>query len=90
MCLAFDFYDCDRIFNFLQVLELENSILSCASLTSEIADTCVLSPPNSVTDEITLADTSETLEACSPLPPQRLTPKMKRQMGKDRLVTKTI
>lgn len=73
-----------------EVLELENSILSCASLTSEIADTCVLSPPNSITDEITLADTSETLEACSPLPQQRLTPKMKRQMGKDRYNTYTI
>uniref|UniRef100_A0A1B6D309 Adenomatous polyposis coli protein n=1 Tax=Clastoptera arizonana TaxID=38151 RepID=A0A1B6D309_9HEMI len=72
-----------------EVLELENSILSCASLTSEIADSLTISPPNSVSEDITLADTSETLEALSPVH-CKLTPKMKRQMVKERYNTYTI
>ncbi|XP_054281505.1 adenomatous polyposis coli homolog isoform X2 [Macrosteles quadrilineatus] len=62
-----------------EVMELENSILSCASITSEVAD----SPPGS--EDVTLAES----EQPSSLTP-RLTPKMKRQMLKDRFNTYTI
>lgn len=68
-------------------MELENSILSCASLMSEIADSPHLSPTNSMSEDVTLADTEVTSETEQPtsLTP-RLTPKMKRQMLKDRSV----
>uniref|UniRef100_A0A1B6ETN9 Adenomatous polyposis coli protein basic domain-containing protein n=1 Tax=Cuerna arida TaxID=1464854 RepID=A0A1B6ETN9_9HEMI len=68
-----------------EVLELENSILSCASLTSEVADSPAVSPANSVSEDVTLAETDQP----SSLTP-RLTPKMKRQMLKDRFNTYTI
>ena len=48
-----------------ELLELENSILSVASLTSEIAD-------------------DATLEAFTPPSQRRLTPKQRREVGKNR------
>ncbi|RZF35985.1 hypothetical protein LSTR_LSTR005398 [Laodelphax striatellus] len=70
-----------------ELLDLENSILSVASITSEIADF-----PNSLSEDVTLAEASDTnLDLPqSPQPQKRITPKQKRQNVKDRYNTYTI
>ncbi|XP_039301245.1 uncharacterized protein LOC120356377, partial [Nilaparvata lugens] len=63
-----------------ELLDLENSILSVASITSEIADS-----PHSCSEDVTLAETLglESRSSSSPQPQKRITPKQKRQNVKD-------
>ncbi|XP_039291012.1 adenomatous polyposis coli protein [Nilaparvata lugens] len=70
-----------------ELLDLENSILSVASITSEIADS-----PHSCSEDVTLAETLDSnLDLPqSPQPQKRITPKQKRQNVKDRYNTYTI
>lgn len=75
------------IFFGLQILDLENSILSVASITSEVADSSLHShsEADSHSEDAPTSVTSTTIQMSSSLPQRsRTTRKQKRLTGKDR------